>query len=456
MRLALIGLLCALGAPVLADDWSYRAQLSEHGLLEVQVCAPPAHLLALVAEPDAVAHLRADVHLWEHESRTLMRWVGAGNCGHFEVDLGALADRRQRGQGYRIGPDLLLWPAALLWWPSDPEAGIDLRLTLPKGWHASLPWPQRANGHYRLGGTPRSWPGLIAVGPLQIQRLPIGRSTVELAVLGGLPDTERERMRSWVAHSAGLLQQVGGLPVPQVQVLVVPIPGAGGPVPWGQNTRAGQGGVHFFVRPEQHLQAFIDDWTAAHEFSHLLHPYLGDDRWMGEGLASYYQNVLRARSGDLSADQAWENLLAGFERGRRDAAQGVSLETAAADMRRRHAYMRVYWSGAAYWLQADVELRRRSQGRQSLDTALNAYARCCLPARRSWSALEFAGQLDHLTGEKLFAPAARAAAEAMRFPDLDPLYARLGLLLDGERRYAGRRDAELAAVREAIFEGRGW
>ena len=36
------------------------------------------------------------------------------------------------------------------------------------------------------------------------------------------------------------------------------------------------------------------DWTASHEFAHLLLPYVSD-KWVSEGVASYYQNVLQAR-----------------------------------------------------------------------------------------------------------------------------------------------------------------
>ena len=64
------------------------------------------------------------------------------------------------------------------------------------------------------------------------------------------------------------------------------------------------------------LDAFLDSWTASHELSHLLLPYISRrEAWLGEGFASYYQNVLRARAGMLSQREAWQKLHAGFERG---------------------------------------------------------------------------------------------------------------------------------------------
>jgi hypothetical protein len=68
--------------------------------------------------------------------------------------------------------------------------------------------------------------------------------------------------------------------------------------------------VLLYVRKGASLEELRADWTAAHELSHLFHPYLGDDgRWLAEGLASYYQNVLRARSGLLEEADAWRRPL---------------------------------------------------------------------------------------------------------------------------------------------------
>ena len=61
--------------------------------------------------------------------------------------------------------------------------------------------------------------------------------------------------------------------------------------------------------PDRPLDDLRTDWTATHEFSHLLLPYVSRrDRWLSEGLASYYQNVLRARDGRLSETDAWRKL----------------------------------------------------------------------------------------------------------------------------------------------------
>ena len=134
-------------------------------------------------------------------------------------------------------------------------------------------------------------------------------------------------------------------------MLIVPVtPEGGEPVVFGQSTRGAGHGVTLFVDAAQPAAAFDRDWVAVHELSHLFHPYLGDrGSWLAEGLATYYQNVLRARAGLITPAQAWEQIDAGFARGRRATRAGdVSLQSAAEGEGRHPNFMRIYWAGTAY------------------------------------------------------------------------------------------------------------
>jgi hypothetical protein len=236
-------------------------------------------------------------------------------------------------------------------------------------------------------------------------------------------------MRRWVTSGArALASAYGRLPVPDVQLLVVPVGSGREPVPWGEVQRGGGNAVHLYIDQQRPAGEFMADWVLVHELSHLLHPVIDSpDRWLSEGIASYYQNVLRARAGLRSAPWAWDALHAGFERGIRGTPRGRSLAEVSEHMMRDRSFMRVYWSGAAIALLADVELRRRSGGAQSLDTALAAFAKCCLPAEHSWSARELLQRLDRLTGTTVFMTLYREHVDSDDFPDLDALYAELGL-----------------------------
>ena len=127
-------------------------------------------------------------------------------------------------------------------------------------------------------------------------------------------------------------------------------------VPFARVMRDGGFTVQFFVNQQAPLAEYLADWTATHEFSHLLLPYVQrSDAWVSEGFASYYQNVLMARAGVLD------------ERARGRSCSTASIVDVASatttrsieSIRRRgpNMLMRMYWSGAAVALMADVELR---------------------------------------------------------------------------------------------------
>ncbi len=194
------------------------------------------------------------------------------------------------------------------------------------------------------------------------------------------------------------------------------------PVPWGQTSRDGDVSVLLYVRRGVDRAQLRADWTAVHEFAHLAHPYLGErGRWLAEGLASYHQNVLRARAGLLAPEDAWRKLDAGFRRGEA-VGDGPPLDAMG---RRRGGTMRVYWAGAAYWLEMDLTLRR-DHG-TTLEVALDRYAQCCLDGAAHVAPKDFVAALDREAGVELFARRYRDYAAMRGFPPLDGIYGALGI-----------------------------
>merc|ERR1711974_75047 len=48
--------------------------------------------------------------------------------------------------------------------------------------------------------------------------------------------------------------------------------------------------IRLYVDTRFGLDAFLNDWTLAHEWSHLAIPFVGDKyRWFSEGFASFIQ-----------------------------------------------------------------------------------------------------------------------------------------------------------------------
>lgn len=290
-----------------------------------------------------------------------------------------------------------------------------------------------------------SLPCLAATDTLVLQA---GDSALRIEVVDVDDPVRVAMLQRWVRESAEATKTLSGrFPLHNAYVRVRQIDSRdSSPVPWGQTRRRDEVGVLLYVRRDADYKDLHDDWTAVHELAHLYHPYLGDrGRWLAEGLASYYQNVFRARAGMLDANEAWEHLDAGFRRGAA-ATSGVRLD---ALERGRGGTMRVYWAGAAYWLEADLALRRERD--TSLDAVLDRYARCCLDGDAALTPEAFIATLDRIAGGELLTTLYRHHAALREFPTLDSTYRQLGIERNGNGlRFAGTRDA--VRLRRAIMD----
>jgi hypothetical protein len=382
----------------------------------------------------------------------------AGECLSYVARIGEIADSRDRDVGSRVGDTLLVAPQQWLLRSGDDDGEAPrVDVVLPPGYSFAPPWPTRAGEarSYAVTPTPFAWAALVAIGRFDETSIRLPGGDVRLALLGTPTAAQRETLQQWIRHAlTATATGYGELPLPQTQVVLLPGSGRGKAVGFGQSLRGQGNAVHIWVDPNATLAQLDADWTAVHEFSHWAHPYLGDDgAWLAEGLASYWQNVLRARGGLLTPQQAWEQLDAGFARGRRAATDDFTLAELSDAMHAQRAYYAVYWSGAAFWFDADVALRRASKGALSVDEALKRFHACCLAQKREWGAAEFVAKLDALTGGDAFVSRYRAFAARRGFPPLDAVYAQLGLErgADGKLRLV---DAADAAIRDAIMRRR--
>lgn len=255
---------------------------------------------------------------------------------------------------------------------------------------------------------------------------------LELHLDDTLDEAEQREMLQWIRAISGSLASVyGHWPRRHWRVYVQGTSGAAAdPIPWAQVDRGDIDEVRFYVVASTPGSALAREWTGYHELAHLLIPYRGwGDTWFSEGLASYYQNLLQARSGIINEQQLWQRLYEGFQRGRADQRfDGEPLRTVSAQMRSQGGFMRVYWSGAWYFLAADLELRSTSGGRASLDSALRQLNRCC--ADRAMSVPEMIRELDSRNGVTVFSRLYDEAVASTSIPDFEALYHRLGLRIE--------------------------
>jgi hypothetical protein len=456
-------------ASVAAGGQHYTVSVDQDlEFLDVRACFEGTVPRRLAAGGDDAARLLRDVRLHTPEDTVAVQprysslklpRTAAPACVHYRVDLQAVGTKHWRSQNWRLTDAVIIDPVMWLWLPEDtrPNEGWRLDFELPPGHDVSAPWKRTGRTGQTVSFEVRErMPGYdarVAIGRFSVESIDLAGGRVRYALLPGEPAADAQFLRHWVTGGLrALVSAYGRLPVPELQLLVVPVGQGDEAVPWGEVQRGGGDAVHLYIDQRVSEEAFMDDWVLVHELGHLLHPVIdSDDRWLSEGIASYYQNVLRARAGLKSPAEAWNRLHAGFERGIRGTPRGRSLAEVSETMMRDRSFMRVYWSGAAIALLADVELRRRSDGTQSLDSALAAFGDCCLPADRRWNGREFMRELDRITGTTVFMELYDQHVDSDEVPALATVYTDLGLERINRTRLNMNPTAEDAAICAAIM-----
>jgi hypothetical protein len=373
-------------------------------------------------------------------------------CLSYEVGLseGGSLDAAVR----RVGRDLLASPNVWLWRPERRarDARATLRLHLPPQVRALVPWPARSDGVRILDAEAFRFDSYAAFGRFTTVETTEGDVRIEAARLDGALAIDDAALLRWLRSAIGAASQsASGLPHKQLSALVVPSGEGTTPVPFGMVARGGAASVLLLVGASAREDELVRDWVLPHELSHLLLPFVEREHaWLSEGLATYYQELVRARAGLVSERDTWQHI--------RDALTSAASESTDASVVRESArmhltrsYTRVYWGGAAYWLGVDVALRTHSAGHASLDDVLAAL-RAEGALHDVWRARELIARLDALTGTTIFA-SAWAEAEARAFPAYEATLAQLGV-----RAEAGRVQlddgAPLAELRRALIAPR--
>jgi hypothetical protein len=248
--------------------------------------------------------------------------------------------------------------------------------------------------------------GYMAFGSFTTVEIPVHGGTIELVLLGGARRLGDDALRAWVARMAGSLDAVfGHFPVQRAAIFVVPEPGSDR-VELGRTLPSGGASILLVLGEHAGEQALADDWILEHELFHLGTPsFSGEGRWLDEGLAVYYEPVLRRRAGLCTDEQLWSDLIATSARGLPRAGEGSLSESEEHD--------RVYGGGATFVLAADVGIRARTSGERSLDDGLRAVLARGGDATQVWTVADFVRAVDQATGvpvmSELHAQSARSS-----------------------------------------------
>lgn len=464
MQRLLLHLLVIVGIQAAYAQDHYLVRFDEDlAMVAVEACfdgSPPVRLYHHSEASRFVQSLSTPagkLRLQRNSTSTRLPELKPDSCISWQLDLDQATAEPDSRLAMRIG-EAIVSDGDLWFWRGSGARSVQIEVELPAGMRISVPWRQigQSDGGtvFQAADTPASWTSRIAVGHFTRQTLNAGNAEIRVAILATAGAPEQEKLTRWIKQAVVAVAGVyGRFPLSSLQVLIIPVGARSNPVPWAHVMRGGGVSAEFFVDETRPLKELSEDWTACHELSHLLLPFISrQDRWLSEGLASYYQYILLARSGMLTERQAWQGLFDGINRGENGTQTGRHASTLAeATLEGRENTMRIYWSGAAMMLMADTRLRAASGNQQSLDTALSALQTCCLDGTKRWRAEELFKRLDYLTGRGIFGALYDEYVFNEKFPDLSHTWKSLAIDVRSNR-VRLHRDQTGSNIRNAIMK----
>ncbi len=271
------------------------------------------------------------------------------------------------------------------------------------------------------------------------------RSELDVATLDAHLDAPAAERLRWIRESATAVSRFwNGFPVPRALLVVVPVADRH-QVLFGKVLPESRPGVILLVGEHARRPEMLDDWILVHELFHIGSPsYVGEGKWLDEGLATYYEPLIRARAGWLTEQQVWSGFAHSMPQGLPAVAR-KGLESAT-------SYRGVYWGGAIMTLMADVAIRRASGGKRGLEDGFRAVLAEGGNCSEVWSLADTMRAADRAVGGSALEDLAKLHAFHGRPIAFDNLLHDLGV----ERTPDGVRlhdDAPLASIRRAVVYG---
>jgi hypothetical protein len=339
-----------------------------------------------------------------------------GDCVLYQTRFSSEVFRAHDSRAVVVSQAQWLWRPE----PFPPDLQASISLSLPSGVRASLPF-DRDGELYTPSPDAFRRHGYNVFGSFAESRFRFGGASITVARLNAPPP--EQAVRRWLTRAIGAAASAGeGLPTDRLHFVISPIDEIDEPVAFGMIRRGGGASVLLIPSMTAAAEELESDWVAIHELSHLWLPTLvGRDRWLAEGVATYLQEVLRARCGLQSERSSWRRLHEGFGRGRRSGT-GRPLAIESRDMSRTGAYYRVYWAGTAFALEADLALRSQSDGKMTLLRALNLARPRLATLDDLATAEEVLSVLDDVAGSSFMVALGARYSSSSDFPPTEFLY----------------------------------
>ena len=229
---------------------------------------------------------------------------------------------------------------------------------------------------------------------------------------------EQQRLTEWIQNSISGLEALYGKIPYQYKVYFYRKSNGSGPVPWANTDKRSIPSAHFHVNMKYSNSVLMKDWTAAHEMSHLLFPYLGrSGMWFSEGLASYLQYQVMYANNTKSWEQVIYKLNERFEVAKGNSQfDNLSVLQLNDIVFQSGAFVRLYWSGAAYFLNVDKELYNIKKIR--LNDVIKDYLNCCYDYKVN-NFKQMIELFDSISSSKIFSKEFEAMLLNRGFPEAE-------------------------------------
>ena len=282
----------------------------------------------------------------------------------------------------------------------------------------------------------------VVLGDFTHKSIEVAGGRIDVALWKGERGVRDEDLVTWIREGAfDVISLLGRFPVSRLQVIVA----SGGPYAVGSAVTMGMGGASIFVVVGQRAQKadLVRDWVMTHEMLHVAFPNMGfRQRWMEEGLSTYFEPLLRARRGRYEPRKMWAEFL-------RAMPQGLPVE-GDQGLDRTFTWGRRYWGGAMFWMHVDVEIRRRTEGAKSLDDVLRAVFMDGGNVALRWDVSRLSSVAEAATGTNALREIYDDWSGKAVTPDLAAFWSSLGVRSDPAERITFDDQAPLANIRRQM------
>ena len=366
----------------------------------------------------------------------------------YDLDLEAVVSACHGfGCPRRVG-GALLGPADM--WIVRPEvmadAAIRVRVVGPDAQRLATGLRKDPSGGYAFRGHELGEAAYTAFGDLRRSKVEVPGGALEVVLLGAPLAMGDAATLTWIRNAASCVARLYGRFPADATIFVVPVEGAD-EVVFGRVMSLAGGSVALLFGTATRPETARSDWVVVHELSHLgAVSFVGEGHWLEEGLATYYEPILRERAGWMREQDLWAHFVREMPRGVRQPDDPASLEE-------RDGIDATYWGGALFAFLADVRIRTETRGARGLDDVLRASLARLGDATHSARVVDFIDTGVAATGTPALREEYEELAVQGRGVDLEATWRALGVVPAADGSVTLRDDAPLAAVRKAIATG---